>query len=118
MTAIFAALVCEQEYLSTVNIDGLFVQTLIVNLFLGLGRKIELFQFVTAVKIIENVGIVSNNLSDALDKCFFSNFTINREFTIIKQEISKMYIENVAKLMTLRRLDLEEQKNSGNSNIT
>ena len=34
------------------------------------------------------------------------------------KEISKMYIENVAKLMTLRRLDLEEQKNSGNPNIT
>ncbi len=30
------------------------------------------------------------------------------------KEISKANIENVAKLMTLRRLDLEEQKQNGN----
>ena len=29
------------------------------------------------------------------------------------KEIAKMQIENVAKLMTLRRLELDEQKNSG-----
>lgn len=29
------------------------------------------------------------------------------------KEIAKMQIENVAKIMTLRRLDLDEQKNSG-----
>ena len=29
------------------------------------------------------------------------------------KEIAKMQIENVAKIMTLRRLDLDEQKNNG-----
>lgn len=31
--------------------------------------------------------------------------------------VAKMQVENVAKLMTLKRLDLEEQKNNYNSNI-
>ena len=30
------------------------------------------------------------------------------------KEIAKVQIENVSKLMTLRRLDLEEQKQNGN----
>ena len=34
------------------------------------------------------------------------------------KEISKMQIENVAKLMTLKRLELDEQKNNYNNNIT
>ena len=34
------------------------------------------------------------------------------------KEIAKMQIENVAKLMTLKRLELEDQKNNYNSNIT
>ena len=34
------------------------------------------------------------------------------------KEIAKLQIENVAKIMTLRRLDLDEQKTSYNSHIT
>lgn len=34
------------------------------------------------------------------------------------KEVSKMQIENVAKMMTLKRLELDEQRNNYNANIT
>ena len=34
------------------------------------------------------------------------------------KEVAKMQIENVAKLMTLKRLELDDQRNNYNSNIT
>ena len=61
----------------------------------------------TKAKLMKRAAKASKNKEE------FDRFIGLEEVFRSCKEISKMYIENVAKLMTLRRLDLEDQKNNG-----
>lgn len=66
----------------------------------------------TKAKLLKKAAKASGNTSE-----YNRYLSVEDVFKSLK-EISKMQIENVAKIMTLKRLELDEQRSNYNSHIT